>query len=81
MGYYLEAERLEPPEAKEIGRCSVCGGEIYAGQSYGTDGVRLVHSRDEAGEFDCINDEFMSLTLDQRFNLLGYEIKSAAPGA
>ena len=33
---------LEPPEGWEIGRCAVCGGEIYAGIEHWSDGMERI---------------------------------------
>lgn len=74
--YRMETDAMyEPASDCVTGFCAVCGGEIYAGQSYGSDGTRLVHYRDEYGEYDCINSEFGGLAIEQRLGLLGYEIR------
>lgn len=74
MGYSIADVSMEPPAERVVGYCHACGGEIYEHQCYGTDGVLMIHHSDEAGGFDCIDDDFKSLNIEQRFELLGYEI-------
>ena len=36
---------LEPPEDREVGKCAVCGGEIYAGEEHWSDGTERICDR------------------------------------
>jgi hypothetical protein len=65
---YRFAESFEPPEAGTIAYCSRCKGEIYEGEEFGTDGMRVICS-------DCVGNEFGELPLWAKFQLLGLDIK------
>ena len=46
--------------------CNYCNGEIYAGESFGTDGVKCICD-------ECIKDLFAKLPLTVQFEMMGFE--------
>lgn len=67
MGYNFGV-MLDPDEDVVIACCSKCNGEIYEGEEFGTDGMRVICS-------DCVGNEFGELPLWAKFQLLGLDIK------
>lgn len=55
-------------EEKVVGRCHVCGGEIYEGNRYAEapDG-RLIHWD------ECVDEVWSDLSWGEKLELLGYE--------
>lgn len=70
----MPEQDLTPPEPRVIGRCNVCRREIYEGERYGvTAGGKMIHCA-IADDDDCVNEEWAGLTVEERAELLGYEV-------
>lgn len=67
--YYNPEPPVDPPEDRTIAICSVCMGEIYDGEYYGLDD----YSRPICS--DCLESEWNHLAKDEKFELMGYEVK------
>ena len=70
MAYFWEQERLEPPEDDVVCMCSRCCGEIYRGEDW---------CEDEHGAVccDCLDEEWKSLDMWAKSQVMGYELHEA----
>ena len=73
-GIFYDDGRPEPPEPKIVGRCHVCGGEIYDNERYAVapDG-KMIHCAG-AHDSDCLDNEWSKLQADEKAEMLGYEV-------
>lgn len=57
------------PVAAPIGVCKVCRGDVVPWETYGAGGGDLIHA-------DCVNEEWLQLTLREKLDMLGFVVVS-----
>lgn len=62
---YIQRTGGPPPAPRAVGCCAVCGQEVYAYESRGLCGGRMIHA-------DCADDEWSQLTALEKLTCLGY---------